>query len=381
VKTLLAVNPHQPLTRTSTDLLESGLSNSSARRSTNDAVPVLIWAGRLSGERYFTGEAWTELTGRPRRDGRGYAWLRALHPADRGRYLAAHRDAVEHGRPYRLRYLLRDASGRYRSMIGTGVPCYSENGSLLSFVGVDIEAAPPSGNLDQRGEDSRASGFLTTEPSEEERRQIRRLVADLRGELNSRAMKIRSQFGRLRRSAERSSQPFALDQVASLLDQADDLLRNASHELDRRMSPDAAFAAALRWLARRTERQHGIPVAVEVAARISPLDPRRGTLAYSATRAALREMAHWGAARITLGLTSTGDSWMRLSIRATRSIAGAKPGFDEFRDIGRSLASARRRIETAGGSLAVHQDSPQVIAVVIEYVGAGDVGAGAANEE
>lgn len=375
---LLAPNPRRSLPSAPAHSFAQGSRSSATQGNNAVAVPVLIWAGRLNGDRFYMSAAWTEVTGLPRQHGLGYSWLRALPAADRGRYLAAHREAVKHGRPYRVQYHLRDASGLYRPMISTGVPCFAEDGSLLSFVGVDVEATGGRPNTVRSGArvESRATdqaeeeevtdqaGFLASEASEVERQRIRRFAADLRGELTLGAMSIRSNFSRLRRRAERSRVSFALDEVASLLDQADELLRDVARELEDQPSAEETFPTALRWLARRTERKHDVPVTVEVTEPVGSPDGPTGTLLYSVTKRVLREMASWDAERMTLGLTSDGDARIRLSIRATRP-TGSIFQREEVDVITRALSSVRRRVESAGGSLAVYHDSPRVVEVTI----------------
>jgi signal transduction histidine kinase len=231
----------------------------------------------------------------------------------------------------------------------------------------------------QTAKDLGPAGFLAAEASEAEGHRLRRFAADLRGEIVLRAMSIRAHFGRLRRRAERSGVPFALDQVARLLDRADGLVRDVARELERQPPSEAMFPTALRWLARRTERKHGIPVTVDIATPGHSLDGPPGTLLYSATRRVFREMAFSGADGMTMRLTSDGGRRVRLSVRATGEVARALPRPQRIDAIEQALAPARRRVEAAGGTLAVRQDSPQFTEVVICVEA--DEAAGAADRE
>jgi len=99
-----------------------------------DTAPVLIWMLDPDGRCTFLNRAWLEFTGHLDAE-LGESWLDSLHPADRDRFRAAHRHALDTQAPLQVECRLRRADGEYRWVLGSGVPRAASDGSFAGMIG------------------------------------------------------------------------------------------------------------------------------------------------------------------------------------------------------------------------------------------------------
>ncbi len=87
-----------------------------------DLVPVLLWMSDDGGKGMRFNAPWLAFTGMTLEQTAGEGWLQAVHPDDRERLLAAHREAATAHRSFEAEFRLRHHDGTWRWMLDRGVP-------------------------------------------------------------------------------------------------------------------------------------------------------------------------------------------------------------------------------------------------------------------
>lgn len=96
-------------------LAEAALRESEARfRAVADLVPDLLWQNDPAGVRTWGNRRWMEYTGQTPDEALGHGWAGTIHPDDREGALAAYREALHSGEPFRHEHRLRRADGAFR---------------------------------------------------------------------------------------------------------------------------------------------------------------------------------------------------------------------------------------------------------------------------
>lgn len=125
---------------TDTKVTEAALKESEQRfRHMADFAPVMIWVTDASGECTYLNRAWFEFTGQSEAEAKGFGWLDAVHPDDRGwsgdTFLKANADRE----PFQLEYRLRHKDGEYRWAIDAASPRFGSDGQFLGYIGSVID--------------------------------------------------------------------------------------------------------------------------------------------------------------------------------------------------------------------------------------------------
>jgi PAS domain S-box-containing protein len=115
---------------------EESLRESEARfRNLADNAPVMVWVTEADGTCTYLSRSWYEFTGQTPETGLGFGWLDAVHPDDRGWSGEVFRASNAKQGPFRVEYRLRRADGTYRWAIDAAAPRFSEDGTILGYVG------------------------------------------------------------------------------------------------------------------------------------------------------------------------------------------------------------------------------------------------------
>jgi PAS domain S-box-containing protein len=120
---------------------EAALAASEARyRALVRASSSLVWTTAADGQIVDMPE-WRALTGQTVDEVRGWGWLTALHPDDRGRTQVIWQAAVDARSIYETEYRIRRWDGEYVWHQARGVAVLEDDGSIREWVGicVDIE--------------------------------------------------------------------------------------------------------------------------------------------------------------------------------------------------------------------------------------------------
>jgi two-component system, sensor histidine kinase and response regulator len=108
-------------------------------RSLVEATAAIVWNTPASGEFETPQPWWSEFTGQSFEECRGWGWLQAIHPEDRGKVAHAWTLAVEASTLYQGEECLRRRDGEYRHMLVRAVPIFGEDGQLREWIGVHTD--------------------------------------------------------------------------------------------------------------------------------------------------------------------------------------------------------------------------------------------------
>jgi PAS domain S-box-containing protein len=112
-----------------------------------DATTSIIWWADATGA-IVDARRWTEVTGQPHEEMRGWGWLEMLHPADRAASEEKWREGSRRGQPSSMEHRIRRADGEYRWVSATAVPVLDAHGTVREWLGTltDIDAERRSTN-------------------------------------------------------------------------------------------------------------------------------------------------------------------------------------------------------------------------------------------
>jgi PAS domain S-box-containing protein len=104
-----------------------------------DTIPAVVWSNSPDGSADFLNKRFRDYTGLSLEEGRGWAWMDALHPDDRA--MDDWRAALAAGEPFEKEARLRRADGEYRRFLLRFVPLRDERGNIVEWyaTSTDIE--------------------------------------------------------------------------------------------------------------------------------------------------------------------------------------------------------------------------------------------------
>ncbi len=127
------------------DLSEQKRAEKAAGRSEKelrgviDSVPANVWSTSPDGAVDFINQRWQEFTGLPPTNALGWNWETAVHPDDRGRFVANWQAALKNGQAMESEVRVRRADGEYRWLFVRNVPLLDEVGNLVKWYGTGID--------------------------------------------------------------------------------------------------------------------------------------------------------------------------------------------------------------------------------------------------
>ena len=104
-------------------------------RTLMDASSAIIWTTPGSGEFEAPQPRWMQFTGQSWEEHRGWGWLEAIHPEDRGRTAEIWGYAKETRGLYAMEHRVRRWDGAWRHMEVRAAPVLARDGSLREWVG------------------------------------------------------------------------------------------------------------------------------------------------------------------------------------------------------------------------------------------------------
>ncbi len=108
-------------------------------RALSEALPGVTWAASPAGDLTYVGDRWLELHNESRARALGDAWMASVHPGDRKRVYAAWTHSLQTGEPYEVEFRVLIADGTYHCFLVRALPVYNGDGSILRWVGVNID--------------------------------------------------------------------------------------------------------------------------------------------------------------------------------------------------------------------------------------------------
>jgi PAS domain S-box-containing protein len=109
------------------------------------ATPTIAWLTGPDKRCVDISPQWAEYTGQSVAAARGFGWLDAVHPEDRGATIGRYQAAWDEEVPVQVQFRRRRHDGDYRQVLATGVPRYTSNRKFVGYVGacVDISSLQP----------------------------------------------------------------------------------------------------------------------------------------------------------------------------------------------------------------------------------------------
>jgi PAS domain S-box-containing protein len=110
-------------------------------RDLADAMPLVVWTARPSGELDYYNRRWFDYTGLTLEQSQSWGWEPVLHPDDLQTYLDRWNESVRTGSQLELEYRWKRADGIYRWHLGRALAVRNAEGRIAYWVGTgtDIE--------------------------------------------------------------------------------------------------------------------------------------------------------------------------------------------------------------------------------------------------
>ncbi|HKY33831.1 MAG TPA: response regulator [Candidatus Polarisedimenticolia bacterium] len=293
------------------------------------------------------------------------------HPQDRDRVRLTVQQAFEERETYDLEFRVVRPDGSIRWIAGKGSPFYDDQGRPVRMIGVGMDVserktadaeirrlnetleqrvAERTAVAEQRTRQLRALAVELTQAEQRERRRLAQLLHDHLQQLLVAAQLRMSHLRAVKSGAE----------VHRFVDQVDDLLRQsiqASRDLTVHLSPpilyEGGLAAALEWLARKIQEQHGLWVRVSAEVPRNAVAQDTRLFLFHAVRELLfNVIKHAGTDRAEVRATMEG-AMVRVSVLDEGSGMAEEQGAPALPSDRFGLFSIRERVELLGGRLEI----------------------------
>lgn len=106
-----------------------------------EASAQIVWTTDQTGAVVEDSPSWRAFTGQTFEEWRGFGWLDAIHPDDRGRVSQLWRCAVAEVTPVNTDYRVRHVGGDWRWVDVRAVPVLNEDGSVREWVGMNVDVS------------------------------------------------------------------------------------------------------------------------------------------------------------------------------------------------------------------------------------------------
>jgi PAS domain S-box-containing protein len=108
-------------------------------RNMADTAPVMISVSGPDKLCTFFNQVWLDFRGRALEQELGNGWAEGVHPDDLDRTLAIYSSSFDARQRFQLEYRLRRADGKYRWLLGSGVPRFTAGGVFQGYIGSSID--------------------------------------------------------------------------------------------------------------------------------------------------------------------------------------------------------------------------------------------------
>ncbi len=97
----------------------------------------VIWIANAQGDITEDSLSWRAFTGRKYDQLAGWKWIDTIHPDDRQQLSDAWHKSIETATPCHVEFRQLNACGQYRNIVGTAVPIFDENNSVIEWIGMN----------------------------------------------------------------------------------------------------------------------------------------------------------------------------------------------------------------------------------------------------
>ncbi|MGR3319703.1 MAG: PAS domain S-box protein, partial [Candidatus Anammoxibacter sp.] len=110
-------------------------------RIMTDTAPVMIWMTGTDTDKGFNflNKGWLDYTGRTISQEIGDGWTANIHPEDLKRLLEEYSSAFKAKREFKIEYRHRRFDNKYRWILNTGVPRFTNDGGFAGYIGSCID--------------------------------------------------------------------------------------------------------------------------------------------------------------------------------------------------------------------------------------------------
>lgn len=105
----------------------------------SDAMPQMVWSTPPNGVPDYYNSKYYDFIGIPPNSNGHKGWNDVFHPEDRERAWALWQHCVKTGEDYEIEYRVRHHSGRYRWVLGRGLPVRDEHGEIIRWIGTSTD--------------------------------------------------------------------------------------------------------------------------------------------------------------------------------------------------------------------------------------------------
>lgn len=198
---------------------------------------------------------------------------------------------------------------------------------------------------------------LASELALTEERERRRLANDLHDHIGQALAVSKIKLGVLQQNATSLNIAESLGEVRELIEEMIRDTRSLTFELSPPVLYELGFEAAVEWLAKHLQRQHGIQVRVESGGRPSPLDQEvRGLLFQTVRELLFNVVKHARANLAQVAIQEVGDN---LRVIVADNGVGFDPAQNDpqlYKVSGFGLFSIRERLDYFGGGLGIESE-------------------------
>jgi PAS domain S-box-containing protein len=332
------------------------------RAIAND-TPAFLWMVSAGGDSVFVNKRLSDFVGASESE-TAVQWEGYLHPQDAARAETKFLECFAARESYSDEVRIRRADGKYRWVLGQGVPRFSPGGEFLGYAGAlmditgrkEAEAKLESANAvladglaekTRKEAEIRALSARLINAQEEERKRLSR---ELHDDLSQQIAALSIGIGNMKRGlpADQTTSRAHSDRIQQKLVDLSESVRRMSHELHPSVLQHSGLAPALRGYCREFQELSAIRIAVSTAGDLSALRPAVALCVFRVAQEALRNVSkHAQVAEAQVELVHTGQE-----IRLTVFDAGVGFATGEApREAGLGLVSIRERVRLVNGTV------------------------------
>jgi len=133
------INANLELARIRREAVQTLRESEERFRALVNASAQIVWTRDTAGAAVEDSPSWRAFSGQTYEQFKGFGWLDVLHPDDIDRVSQAWRHAVAQRARIEMEYRIRHVSGEWRWTTVRATPVFARDGSLKSYVGMNVD--------------------------------------------------------------------------------------------------------------------------------------------------------------------------------------------------------------------------------------------------